>query len=111
MSGGHVEGIDQPLKRAEPDDLVNVDVSGEGEDGQRQRLKHGQNLGHHQNLASIEAVNPNPGERGEQKGWNLPGEADDSEQKRGTGQPVHQPARGQTRHPCADQRDSLAAEI
>ena len=39
----------------------------EVEHGQCQRLDHGQNLRHQQDLAAIEPVNPNPGEWGENK--------------------------------------------
>ena len=64
---GHVKRIDQALEGAEPDDFLNVDMPGESQNSQRQRLKHCEGLRDHQDLAAIQAVNPDPGKRGKQE--------------------------------------------
>ena len=58
----------------------------------------------------FQPVHPDAGKRRQQEGRNLPREADHAEQQRRTGQPVHQPAGGDARHPGADQRHALPAE-
>jgi hypothetical protein len=61
--------------------------------------------------AAIEAVHPNSGDRREEEGGDLPGEADDAEQKRRAGEAIDEPAGGEARHPCARQGNALLAEV
>ena len=107
----HIKSIDQPLKRAEPDNLLNIDVPGESKKCQSQRLEHCQHLGHDQNLPSIKPVNQNAGERCEEKRWYLSRESHHSQEKSRTSQTIDQPTGGQPGHPRSDQRNTLPAEI
>ncbi len=68
-------------------------------------------LGPDQQAAAMEPLDPDAGERPQKKSDDLPGEADHAEQQRRVGQAVDQPARGQPRHPGADQRDALPGEV
>jgi hypothetical protein len=99
------------LKRAEPDDFVNVDVMAEGKNGEREGLQHRQELRHDQNLAAIEAVHPDSGDGREKKCGDLAGEADDTEQEGRTGETIDEPTCGEARHPCAHQRGGLSGEV
>lgn len=74
-------------------------------------MQHGQGLGDEQNVAAIEAVDPDSGEGGEEERGDLSGEADDAEEECGTGEAIDEPTGGQARHPCAHQGNALAAEV
>ena len=65
---------------------------------------------HTSTLPAVEPVDPNPGERRKEKRRNLAREAHRAQQQRRIRQPVHQPRRGDARHPRADERDRLPAE-
>jgi hypothetical protein len=58
----------------------------------------------------IVAVDDDARKRGEQQGRDLTAETDNTEQKRGAGEPVNQPARGDPRDPGPDERYTLASE-
>ena len=64
-----------------------------------------------QNVAAIEAVHPDSGDRREEECGDLSREADDAEEKRGAGEAIDEPAGGETRHPCAHQGNALPAEV
>ena len=110
MAAGHVECVDDALHGTEREDFGDGDAVREREPGKGERLQHGQGLRPDQNFAAVDAINEDAGERSEEKGWNLAGEADGAQQERGFGEPVDKPGRGDARHPGADEGDALAAE-
>jgi hypothetical protein len=110
LAAGHVEGVDETLEGTEGDDLVDGDDLGEGKPGHRERLDTREDLGPDEQLAAVDAVDEDTGEGCEEEGWNLSGEADQSEEKRGAGEAVDEPTGGDARHPGADKRDALAGE-
>lgn len=58
LTAGHIEGIDQPLQRTEGDDLPEDNDMRECERRRGKRLNSGGDLGPHQELATIEALDP-----------------------------------------------------
>jgi hypothetical protein len=58
----------------------------------------------------VPSIHQHAGERRQEKRRNLSPESHDAEEKRGTGQPINEPARGDARDPRADERDALSAE-
>ena len=111
LAAGHIEGVDEALKRGEGDDLPEIDAVSESERGHRKGLNGGGNLRPDEKFAAIEALDPYSGEGAEQDGDDLSGETDDAEQQSGMGEAVNEPTGGEARHPCADQRDALAEEV
>ena len=77
---------------------------------QRERLHHGQSLRPYQHFAAVDAVDDDAGDGREQKCRYLACEANGAKQQGRLREPVDQPGRRDARHPCADQRDALAAE-
>ena len=75
-----------------------------------ERLEHGEGLGPEQEALALPPVGHHPGKRPQEQGRNLIGEGDHTQQKRRSGDPVHQPADGNLLGPCADQGDALAEE-
>ena len=67
-------------------------------------------LRHHQHPMAVEAVNPDAGNRTQQKDGNLTGKTYQAKQESGVRQAIHQPTGGYAGHPRADQRDALPAE-
>src|SRR5215472_6437016 len=110
LAGGHVEGVDQAREERERDDFPDSDDAGEREDGQREGLKHREDLSDDDGSVAIPAVDPDAGDGSEDEGRDLAGEADDSEEDGGTGEAIDEPAGGDAGHPGADQRNALAGE-
>src|ERR1700723_3839641 len=82
----------------------------QGECGHGERLERSCALCPHQQLAAIEALDPDACKWSQGKRNNLTREAYDAKQQRRMGQSIDQPAGRQTRHPCADHGDALAEE-
>src|SRR5580658_3021774 len=76
--------------------------------GQGEGLNGGSGLCPYQQLAAIEALDPDPGKRPQRKGNDLPREAYDAKQQRRMGQVIDQPGCRQPCHPVADHGDALA---
>ncbi len=109
LAGGHVEAVDQALTKCKRDDLPDFDM-GECEQGQRERLQAGKDLGDDQELAFVPAVRPDATERGEEEERDLPGEGDGAEEQGVSGQAEDQPDGGDLGEEGADQGDHLADE-
>ena len=110
MAPGHVERIDQALQSGESDDFPERDDMRQRERGQGERLDGSSGLCPHQQLAAIEALDPDARKWSQRKRNNLPREAHDAKQQRRMGQAIDQPAGRQPRHPGADHGDALAEE-
>ena len=110
LAAGHVEGVDEALHDAEGEDPVDGDACASVSAARASDCSMRERLRPDQQLAAVEAVDPDAGEGREEEGGNLAGEADDAEQQRRAGEPVDQPAGGDAGHPRADERDALAAE-
>ena len=110
LAAGHVECVDETLHHAEREDVGDGDAMRERERGKGERLHRGEHLRPDEDLALVQAIDPDAGEGREQEGGNLAHEADDAEQPCGAGEAVDEPAGGDAGHPGADERDALAAE-
>src|SRR5580658_7681124 len=76
--------------------------------GQGEGLNGGSGLCPYQQLAAIEALDPDPGKRPQRKRNDLPREAYDAKQERRMGQVIDQPGCRQPCHPVADDGNALA---
>ena len=110
LPGGHVEGVDQSLDQRQTDHPPQIDVAGERQRGQGQRLDHRQNLRDHQNAMAIPAVEPDAGDGRHEERRDLADEAGESQKEGGIGELVDDPTHGEPGHPRADERNTLARE-
>src|ERR1017187_965073 len=110
LATGHIESVNETLKGAEADEFRNIDMAGESEYGERERLQHREILSDNQDATTIEAVNPYACERSDEKSGNLSREGDDAEKQRRPGEFVNEPTGGDARHPGADERNALSGE-
>ncbi len=110
LARGHVEGVDKPLKDAEGEDVPDIDHPGEGKGRERARLDHCQYLGDQEDAVAIPAVDEHTCERGEDESRDLPREAEDPKEQRGSCQPIDEPRGSDAREPRTDEGDALAAK-
>ena len=78
--------------------------------GEGEGLDAGEDLSPDEELAAIRALDKDTGERGEEEGHDLAGEADDAKHERGVGETPDEPAGGEAGHPGAHEGDALAGE-
>jgi hypothetical protein len=64
----------------------------------------------YENASAVEPIHPHACERRKKKCGNLSGEGDDAKKQRRSREFVNQPAGGDARHPCADERNTLSGE-
>ena len=74
------------------------------------QLEDGERLRDEEDPAPIPAVDEDAGDRSQHERRDLSGEPDDAEEPRRSGHSIHEPGRGDLRHPGADQRDALSRE-
>src|ERR1700685_3044874 len=110
LARGHVEGVDDALSQPQPNYFANGNDSGQSQSSQRERLQHGENLRDDQGSVAVPSVHPDTGERSQKETWYPGREANDAQQPCRAGYSVHEPTRGDLRHPSADQRYRLAGE-
>jgi hypothetical protein len=110
LSGRDVKRVDQALHDGENDQVRDVDRAAEGEPREGERLKHRQRLRRNDGAAEVPAINQHAGDGREEKRRDLPGEADDAEQRRRVSQAIDQPGGGDGGHPVADERNDLPGE-
>ena len=75
-----------------------------------ERLQRRQHLGDEKDPPAVPAVADHAAERREHQQWNLTSERDNAEEKLGTGEPEHEPARRHARDPRSDEGKRLSAE-
>lgn len=106
----NVERVDEALKRAEYEEGRDRDRVREGENGEARRLKRGADLSCDEGPVLVPSIGENSGKRGQEKRWNEPREADDSEGERGVSQPIDEPTGGGASEPGPDEGNALAKE-
>ena len=110
LAGRHVEGVDEALGQAQPEDVRDGDGPAQGQHRQRERLEHRKHLRDHEGGVPVPPIDPYSSKRRQKERWDLSGKAHHSQQKRRVGEAVHQPSGSDAGHPSADQREALAAE-
>ena len=112
----HVEGVDQrpgTRLRATTCQMVGgARFAAEGDHRQQGRLDQRQYLRDDEEAVAVPAIDEDAGERSQEEGRHLAGEADQAEQEGRVraAEAEDEPAGGDARHPGADQRDALADE-
>src|SRR5208337_3015396 len=94
LAAGHVEAVDDALRNAEGQDPGNIDVAGECECGEGERLQHGGCLRPYKDLAAVEAVNPDACEGSNDEGGNLACKAHRTEEHGRSGEAIDEPCGG-----------------
>ena len=107
---GMSKALIMPWNSASADHPRQVQVTRERQSSHRQRLHHRQDLGDHQDAMAVPAIQPDAGDRRHEERRDLAQEAGESQEKRGIGELVDDPAGGKPGHPRADERNALAGE-
>lgn len=110
LARGDIESVDDAEEGGEDEQLPDLDLIREGEDGEDAGEEHGGGLGGDDDVAAGEAVGGETTEGGEEEDGDLARETDGTEEGGGSGEAVNQPSLGDVLHPGACEGDELAGE-
>ena len=110
MPPWNIECIDNSQKRREHENFGHSDHTSQSQSGQDEGEDHRGDLCPDHHTMAVVTVGNDAAERGGQEHGNLAGEAHRPQQKRRSGDPVHEPGLGNTLHPRTDKRNELAGE-
>jgi hypothetical protein len=105
-----IERVHHAEKRGNRKHVRHLDAPGEREAGERAGEQHRGRLRCDENRVTSSRVCNRPADRREQEHRNLPGKADQTQERRRAREPIHKPRLGNRLHPRARQRDELPAE-